>query len=298
MPPEREKTLPSFVPPGASVIDLPNRRNHGGILPPRINSVSPPPSGAETKPPSTGFAAQIEGASIADLIQMECLRGSTRCLRVRSHGRSGVLCFEGGDLIRASAEGHEGKRAALIILSWEEGTVASTNVNLHGSPRIETSWQGLLLAAAQIEDEQIHDLAETSFDDEESTRCPITSRRPSAPHSYEALTPREGTSEAETLRVEDQKGSHKVDILRAIRLGKEGEVVQQEGEVGDFADATSYALRLIQLIGDGLGLDPFVGLECTSEDKVMICYAESDTIVALEASPKADLRGYRQKSGT
>jgi hypothetical protein len=226
---------------------------------------------------------------------MECLRGSTRCLRVRSHGKSGILCFERGALVHALAQGHEGKKAALIILGWEDGTVEGTQADLQGSPRIETSWQGLLLAAAQIEDEQ--GPVEPSSDSDEST-APITSRRPSPAHSYEALTLRDGTSEAETLRPDEKKDSHKVDILRAIRLGREGEVLQKEGEVGDFADATSYALRLIQLIGDGLGLDPFVGLECTSEDKVMICYAENDTIVALEASPKADLRGYRQKSGT
>src|SRR5713101_7358226 len=110
------------------------------------------PNGKKTLP--TGFQAQIRGASLWDLVQIECLARKHRVVRVTTVGNVGYLYFDGGNIVHAATLEQEGEAAAFEMLQWNQGTFESCDRGWPASPSITISWQALLLRAAQIKDEQ------------------------------------------------------------------------------------------------------------------------------------------------
>lgn len=222
---------------------------------------------------------------MADLVQLECLRGLTRAVRVSANAEDGILFFDQGQLVHAETRRSSGEDAALEILSWEEGTVEPSERMWLNAPTIETGWQGLLMRAAQRRDEAMS----SRFPGPPSEVPPALEQIPSERESGSMW------KGAEPLKSSDVPENS--DILRSVRLDSEGAVLESTGDVGDFPDAAAYAVRLAQLIGDGLGLEDFVGLECVAPDRIMVTYVNDDEIVAVEARPGADVSEHRKKAG-
>ncbi len=261
---------PAFI--GEEDADRSTSRRQATIAPP------PGPVGVESTPATpSGFAAQIDGASIADLVQLECLRGLTRAVRVTADDGLGFLYFDHGQLVHAVCGKLTGEEAALVILSWQSGTVRPSDSYFSKPPTIDTPWQGLLMAAAQQQD----DVARLSQSTHLSQSTIIVDR-----HGEEGFD----------LMVEENVVSD--EVLRCIRMDEEGHILSSTGEPGEFADTTAYCLRLARLIGEGFGLDDFVGLECTSKDRTLIAYTDAGSVVAVEALPDSDISTHRTKAGT
>jgi hypothetical protein len=55
-----------------------------------------------TTPSHPGFRASLSGASLFDLVQLECTRATHGCMQVTSDGRMGYLYF---DAARSSTHG-------------------------------------------------------------------------------------------------------------------------------------------------------------------------------------------------
>ena len=212
---------------------------------------------------------------MADLIQLECTRGLTRSIRVSAGESTGFLYFDQGALVHAIAGSLTGEPAAREILRWQGGSVRPSNSYWVKPPTIHLSWQALLISAAHAEDEANRSESEVflRIDSE----------------SLSADSPDE---EASTVNHETEVG-----ILRLARLSAEGTLLEGRGDLGDFPDAAAYCAQLAQVVGEGLGLPDFEGLECTSADKVMILYRDGNEVVALEAEPKAPLAAHRKKAG-
>jgi len=70
----------------------------------------------------SGFRANLHGASLADLVQMECLSGHERVIRISSGTDVGYLFFRGGQIVHAVSRRGIGETAALEILRWNDGT--------------------------------------------------------------------------------------------------------------------------------------------------------------------------------
>src|SRR5258708_31956149 len=113
---------------------------------------TPGPNAVKTLP--TGFQAQIRGASLWDLVQIECLARKHRVVRVTTVGNVGYLYFDGGNIVHAATLEQEGERAAFEMLEWNQGTFESCDRAWPASPTITVSWQTLLLRAAQTTDAQ------------------------------------------------------------------------------------------------------------------------------------------------
>ena len=77
-----------------------------------------------------GFKAQLQHVTLPDLVQMECLAGSDRSLRVSSGQSSGYLMFSGGQVVHAMTRTLRGEAAALEILSWQHGSVEPCRLQL------------------------------------------------------------------------------------------------------------------------------------------------------------------------
>src|SRR5476649_19582 len=82
-----------------------------------------------------GFHVSLEGATLPDFVQMECLAMSTRVFRITSGHRIGYLFFNKGQMIHALNGDHVGEPAALEILKWRDGSVEPCNVGWPDAPR-------------------------------------------------------------------------------------------------------------------------------------------------------------------
>lgn len=239
----------------------------------RIAAVPPPPP--STRRPSAQasteiqlFSAAATSPALSDLVQNECMRGLTRAMKVKSENRRGVLYFDQGQIVHAECENESGTDAACMILTWDEGQMAPGNEFWLQSPSIEMSWQGLLMMAAQRKDEA----ARASRESYIAQRPEPTAARTSEP----AL---------------NQEISHRMS------MHTDGTVLSTEGGFEEFSDTVAYTLRLVELIGDGLGLEAFDALESTGAESTMLVFREGNTIHALEAPQATALSSYRKKCG-
>ena len=263
----------------------------------------PRPAPRSSAPPaSAGFAARLDGATLADLIQMECMRGTRHVIRVTSENRFGYLFFDRGQVVHAATGERVGESAALWMLGWKNGTFESTDQPWPLRTSIQTSWQSLVMRAAQHEDESIRDSQPDSSE--------VISTAAFLGHDEEVTVVASGWGEGaganDTVReiavkeepVPSATASEEHEgVLRAVRLDAEGNMLSHIGAVGDFADVSSYAVRLCSLIGEALGLEEFVGIECSSDEKTFLSFWDDDTIVALEARSNADVDAYRKRAG-
>jgi hypothetical protein len=103
--------------------------------------------------PPVGFSANINAASLSDLVQMQCLTG-TRCVaRVTSGEEVGYLYFREGRVVHAMSPSHVGEPAALEILAWNNGSFELCSAGWPENESIDSTFQGLLIRAAQARDE-------------------------------------------------------------------------------------------------------------------------------------------------
>lgn len=202
---------------------------------------------------------------------MECIRGLTRAFQISSGGRSGSLFFGGGQIIHAEAGQLRGDDAALEILAWSTGTIEPYRADWSHPPTIQSSWQGMLMRAMQRLDESKQ----------------AGAADPSQPHPSQTMEP--SSEEGETLEP---------GVTRAVRLAADGAVLGQVGDAEHLVEAAAYAFRLAELVGEGLGLEGFRGLEVKLESSVAIAYREKGTVVMLEAEPETHLDKYRGRAGT
>ena len=101
-----------------------------------------------------GFDAKLRGVSLADLIQLQCLSGASECFYVTSGRKSGVLHFSKGAITHAIAGDLDGDQAVLELLGWTNGTFEQASIPASNESLVRSSWQGLLIEAALVQDER------------------------------------------------------------------------------------------------------------------------------------------------
>ncbi|HEX7859825.1 MAG TPA: response regulator [Verrucomicrobiae bacterium] len=101
---------------------------------------------------SGGFRG-VQSKSLVDLIQLECLSGSSAILKITNGRLEGRIWIQNGDVIDAETDQLTGEDAFKKILSWKSGNFETVAVDSERPRRILTSYQGLLLDTAQALDE-------------------------------------------------------------------------------------------------------------------------------------------------
>lgn len=233
---------------------------------------------------ASGFRANLSGASLPDLVQMECLARSQATFRVTSGRRVGYLYFAAGEIIHAVSGENAGEAAALEILNWRYGTFDVCRAAKEPeAPTIHSHWQHLLLRAAQSRDESgRHRLM--SFPKQGSSEDP----EPSSGSQQRQSDMNAGGATS---------GFDSVPQL-AVRIDQQGAVLSSKGNVSDFAPMAAYAARLAQLIGSDLGMDALVGLECMTEQRRCLVHVDkSGHLLAVQAGVELDVSGIRARFG-
>jgi hypothetical protein len=257
---------------------LTNRRGGGNPLP---------------KPTTAGFQGQIAGASLSDLVQMECLAGSRGVVRVTSGEQVGHLYFRGGAVVYALTGSLTGEAAALEMLTWNEGTFQSVDREWPVRDSISCSWQALVIRAAHTRDEMA-----AGLHDGKGVQTIVAVRADAAravpsPEALDRLDLDANSIEVagQTLRGED--------FAWVLRLDATGALVVNQGASQDFADVVAYACRLSELVGMLLGFERFVAMECTFRSgRCFVVLEEDGQVVALGPRPSIDPVGIRALLGT
>jgi predicted regulator of Ras-like GTPase activity (Roadblock/LC7/MglB family) len=249
----------------------------------------------------SGFRASLHGASLADLVQMECLSGRERVIRVSSGGEVGYLYFRGGQIVHAIARRGVGEGAALEILRWDDGTFEPCNAGWPERESITSSWQNLLLVSAQHRDESAHrdESGQHNLVAFPGTRTQ-SGQRPAAPQSEPTPPPAESkVASAREGSVSPEPSTPLLAQVRAaVRLDAAGNVVSAKGDAAELAQVAAYAARLAELVGDGLGMQGLRSVEVTQQRSRTLIYREkTGNLFALSAALDADLSQVRQRLG-
>jgi hypothetical protein len=256
-----------------------------------------PVVGAPPQPAAAiGFHAQLEGASLWDLVQMECLARSHRVVQVAGEGGLGYLYFDSGRVVHAATTRRRGQAAALEILGWTRGTFQASDRSWPSSgPTIDISAQSLLLHAAKERDEQ-----------RASNLVAFPGRVATASEEVELLEiEEEGEEDMRNPNIDDTpvpptppRTDSAADFPVMMRLSAQGAVLRNKGGSDELAEATAYAHRLVQLTGELLGLEEFVAIECAFASDRFIVFSENEgEIVALRPRPELNLQVLRERLG-
>lgn len=237
----------------------------------------------------SGFTANITGASLADLVQLECLASSTLAVRVVSGTEVGYLYFQAGQIVHAMSPGAIGDGAALEILGWDRGSFEPCNAGWPTSPTVTRPWQALLMHAATIRDEARRRTV-VDFPRERAQGTPM--QKPPTPLTPPPLPP-PSTGAPQSGTTLDAQG-----IERAVRLEADGRVLSSRGDAEELAAITAYTMRLALLVGDRLGMEELRAVECVTAERRRLFYAERNgNLIGVEAPLDADLGSLRERLG-
>jgi Domain of unknown function (DUF4388) len=255
-------------------------------------------------PPVVGFRAHLRGASLWDLVQMECLGRSRGVFQVTGEGGVGYLYIAGGRVVHAVTRRLEGEAAALEILGWTNGSFQPCDRIWPPAPTIDTPYEKLMLLVATRQDEERSS---------SSNLVAFPGRGPVAPT---AVTPLPDQSEFELLEIAeeghtDMRNPNDQDATSSltgrndatapfpvvIRLSASG-TVANKGGTDELAEAVAYVHRLAQLSGEILGLDAFTAMECTFVTGRCLVFNDTNgDVVAVRPNPETNLQTLREKLG-
>ena len=247
----------------------------------------------------SGFRANLHGASLADLVQMECLSGHERVIRVSSGTDVGYLFFRGGQIVHAVSRRGIGETAALEILRWNDGTFEPCSAGWPDRDSIGSNWQNLLLLAAQHQDEANRQKEVSGHNLVAFPGARSGVPRPSLPPPPSIPPASLSTPSRLEASVSGEASAPMLAQVRAaVRIDQSGNVVSSKGDASELSQIAAYAARLAELVGDGLGMQGLVSVEVTQRRSRTLIYKEkSGNTFALSAAPDADLTQVRERLG-
>jgi hypothetical protein len=302
-----------------SVIEFPNTREQDmGI---ELEAMTGVDDGAITEEDEGGFSAQLDGVTLWDLVQLECLAGSRKAVRVRSGSRLGYLFFERGHLVHAIQGSSEGDAAALSILAWSRGEVVPCELTWPRRRTVQTSWQSLLMQAAQQRDEQGADappgqppggLGRNSgvLVIESSQDSGVPAAAPGGRVEVSPMDEAEDDDPEPELELVDEEDMDAGGFAHlparlgcAARLDPGGELTEVLGDGEPLAGQAAYAMRLGDLMGEILALGATSALEVPARAgaqtaaPVLACRDAEGGLLAVTPADAADAPALRRALG-
>lgn len=267
-----------------------------------------------------GFDGQLRCATLADLVQLQCLSQARTAISVRADGRVGHLFFNQGQIVHAVSGDLTGETAAYQILSWTTGTFAYSSLPWPERNTVTSSWQRLLLNAAHQQDEQNRQpnvstsrlmavphqgrqiprtevvkisSGPPAFDMDEFSQAPepdqtmISSKPPGFPSTSPVSGARAERAWTAVLALQS--------LRSAARLDAQGNMLASHGNAEGLLGPAAYIRRLAEALGSDIGQAEFRVFECQSEQSSVLLFADSPhTSVIVEAGDAAELRTLRR----
>lgn len=95
----------------------------------------------------------LQGITLATFLQMIAMERKSCCVLVESAGRSGELCFQGGELVHARTGPLDGEYAAMEIVCWERPSIDITASSPPRTRTVKMPLAEILLDAFRRQDE-------------------------------------------------------------------------------------------------------------------------------------------------
>lgn len=237
----------------------------------------------------TGFQAQLRGLSVADLVQMNCLSGATCAVRVSSRQRIGTLYFAGGNIVHAEAGGLAGDAAVLEIAKWQDGTFEPYASDGTAPTTVRSSWQNLLITAAQQHDESARGNV-VPIVQRSSVAGPATVRASQLPLPQREERPRPSSPPPASGR--------QTMSSPFVRISPSGKVVSSRGDTEDLSAVAAFSVHLGQMIGEQLGLDALLGLEVRAgKQRTVIAVTSDGQVDAMTSESDSELSPLMRNAG-
>jgi hypothetical protein len=218
---------------------------------------------------ANGFAGQMSGASLPDLIQMQCLAMVTRAVRVEANSVTGRIYFAGGQIIHATVGVLNGEAALFEMFSWKNGTFTCEDGVRAPGETVERHWQSILLEAAQREDEKLGEGA-----GEQAPNYPTVVPLPNAfmtKHPVEDLHP-------------------DPEVVGFVQSDSEGTILDSKGDDPENLQAGfAYVCGLLQLVGSSLGLENLREIQLSGKPQKVLCLLGDSATTVVVTTPKANL---------
>jgi hypothetical protein len=245
-------------------------------------------------PADTGFSASLQGASLADLVQMECLSGAECVARITSGDDVGYLYFRAGRVVHAMSASNVGEAAALEILSWTSGRFEPCNAGWPDTDSIQTTVQSLLLRVAQARDES----GRRNLLQFRRSR-PEPGARPKDDLRGSSERPRIDLPEPPPARPAPPSSAAQTRIQAAVRVDPGGALLSSRGAgAEELGSVTALGARLARLVGDAFGLDDLVAIEAAGENlRTLIVVEKNGNLVGLRTPSESDLATVRERYG-
>ncbi|HET9958844.1 MAG TPA: DUF4388 domain-containing protein [Polyangiaceae bacterium] len=275
-----------------------------------------PPSSA---PRSAGFSANLEGASLADLVQMACQSGLQSVARIRSAEQVGYLYFSQGRLVHAVSPNSVGDEAALEILSWQAGRFEPCGIEPSAHVTIQSSYQSLLMRAAHARDERARgEPGRTDSAPRKVITLPPPRPRETAASMPEVRdgSPREPSKTMPSLRDDERNeearaesrlssaerprgGPRNTAAKATVRLDAEGNLRFAQGSgTEELAQVAALVTRLGNLVGRALGLDRLHAVEgTTASGRTLIVIEKQGEVIGVRTGPEDDVSTFRKTYG-
>ena len=214
----------------------------------------------------------MHSTSLSDLIQMQCLSMATRAVRVEANSVTGHIYFGGGQIIHACVGLLSGDAALFEMLSWKNGTFTFEESGRAPDESVTRSWQGILLEAAQLEDES-GESSET------------------APH-YPAVVPINRFMPKHSL----EELREDTDIVSFARSDTEGNLLDSKGEDAEsLHGGFAYAMQLLHLVGATLGAEHLHEVNLQGKEQKALCLLHDDLTTVVLANARVNLGSLTKK---
>ena len=141
----------------------------------------------ETRRPAS-FRGAITVSTLADLLQLYAISGSTGLMVVKSGKNRGEIWFERGQVVHSHTNEREGFDAFSSILSWPEGSF-SWQTRRAEKQTIDMSVSELLLEAYRLQDEANQGAAGGLVETPPSFEASLSERNPAAPPLRDSWIP-------------------------------------------------------------------------------------------------------------
>ncbi len=101
----------------------------------------------------SGFVGFVDSLQLADIIQFLGVSGGDAELIIEADQKKGSIYFEGGNITHAECGDLVGSEAFFNMFTWRGGNFVVADLTNKVEQTINQSWQGLLMDAAQVEEE-------------------------------------------------------------------------------------------------------------------------------------------------
>ncbi len=208
----------------------------------------------------SGFHADVHNASLAELIQLECLSGQRAAFEVSSGNQKGLLFFAKGQVFDARFGAYRGIKAIEKMLQLRGGDFRQVDVNWSPRGTIDQPWESLLLKAAYA-----HDEAQMPAS---GVRGEVVEFPRAAPNLTASSTDQPDETDefdAEFFIDMDDDRPTPVDSVASVEINADGQIEAARGDSGKLLDAAAYVLSIGDLIGNTLALGRVLSAEATTE---------------------------------